>query len=125
VDPAIAGEGEDLKRGIGSQERAVLPVDLHDPAQRRERIEVQQAVLRQGVELGLGLGAEACQSVREQHDELRTLAPQALIPLARVGREPPRQAQQHSPAGTASRQPGRRLADPLLVFPIASPALPG
>jgi hypothetical protein len=55
---------------LGGEERAVAAVDLHDPAQRRERVDLQQAVLRQGVEARLGCGAEIREPVREQHHEL-------------------------------------------------------
>ena len=69
----------------------MLPVDLGHPAQGGQRVDVEQAGARQGVELRLRCGAEPCEPVREQHHELLALPADPLIPGARVRAEDLRQ----------------------------------
>jgi hypothetical protein len=110
--------------GLQRKERAVLTVDLGYPSQRGERVDVQEAVLRQGIEARLGCGPETGKPIREQHNELLALAANPLIPSHWDSSEDFRQGEQRFSAGTVGRQPGDGPLCLLGALPIRVAPLP-
>ena len=91
-------------------------VDLDDPPQRGEGVEVQEAVLRQGVQRRLGRGPQPCESVGEQHDELLAFRAECVGPRRRGqrrGSRPGREVSHHRRRGSAARS---------FALPAASPS---